>query len=232
MKQPFHLKNVSRFLYTFLFVIFYFCAIAQTICTFQDNKLMVQELLIGNKITWTTTAEHDCQVFKIEKSSEGKSFFEIGSIPATGNQGLNQPQTYTFLDARIGFAHCFYRLTIYGKGGQTTESEIIDFQRVSPNDMLITATSGITSENAFSVTVQSATEGALDYTLSCSENGAAQNGTFRLRRGLNLFNFDLESLPLGLYEVRLMHAEEIEIVQVKKVKKSEISTLHPMVEKK
>jgi hypothetical protein len=232
MKHPFHLKNVSRFFYTFLFVIFYFCAIAQSICTFQDNKLRVQELLIGNKIAWTTTTEHDCQVFKIEKSSEGKSFFEIGAIPATGNQASNLPKTYTFLDARIGYAHCFYRLTIYGKNGQIAESEIIEFQRISPNNLLITATSGITSENAFSVTIQSAAEGILDYTLSCIENGAAHNGTFRLRRGLNLFNFDLESLPLGLYEVQLTHQDETEIVQVRKVKKPEISTLTPMVERK
>jgi hypothetical protein len=228
MRVAAHPKTILRSYFTFFFIIFYFCAIAQTICTFQENKPMVQELLIGNKISWTTTEEHDCQVFKVEKSSEGKSFFEIGSVPANGNKG----QLYTFLDTRIGYSHCFYRLTVYGKGGHMINSEIVDFQRVMPNNMLITATSGITSERLFSVTLQSAMEGMLEYSLACAENGAAQNGTFRLMRGINLFHLDLESLPYGLYEVRLTCEGETEIVQVKKVKKSEISTLHPMVEKK
>ncbi len=228
MCVAFHPKMILRSYFTFFFIIFYFSAIAQSLCTFQEGKLDVQELLIGNKISWTTTEEHDCQVFKVEKSSDGKTFFEIGSVTANGNKG----QLYTFLDTRIGYSHCFYRLTVYGKGGLPFQSEMVDYQRVTPNNMLITATSGIMSERLFSVTLQSATEGNLEYVLSCAENGAAQNGTFRLLRGINLFHLDLESLPFGLYEVRLTFEGETEIIQVKKVKKSEISTLHPMVEKK
>jgi hypothetical protein len=228
MHVAYYPKTVLRFYFTFFFIIFYFCAIAQTICTFQESKPIVQELLIGNKISWTTTQERDCHVFKVEKSSEGKSFFEIGSVQANGDKG----QLYTFLDIRIGYSHCFYRLTVYGKGGYLLQSEIIDFQRVVPNNLLITATSGITSERMFSVTLQSATEGNLEYVLSCAENGASQTSDFRLLRGINLFHLDLESLPEGLYEVRLTFEGETEMVQVKKVKKLEISTLHPMVEKK
>jgi hypothetical protein len=228
MRVAFHHKTILRTYFTFFFVIFYFCAIAQPICTLQEREPIVQELLIGNKISWTTLEEHNCQVFKVEKSSEGKSFFEIGSVQANGNKG----QLYTFLDTRIGYPHCFYRLTVYGKGGRLFHSEIVDFQRVTPNNMLITATSGIISERFFSVTLQSAIGGKLEYVLSGTENGAAQNGVFRLIRGINLFHLDLESLPYGLYEVRLTFEGETEIVQVKKVKKSEISTLHPMVEKK
>jgi hypothetical protein len=228
MSVAFQPKIFLRSYFTFFFIIFYFYTIAQTICAFQESKPIVQELLIGNKISWTTTQEHDCQVFKVEKSSEGNAFFEIGLVQANGKHG----QLYTFLDTRIGYSHCFYRLTVYGKNGYVLQSEVLDFQRIMPNDMLITATSGITSDRVFSVTLQSAVEGNLEYVLACTENGAAQTGQFRLARGINLLHLDLESLPYGLYELRLTLEYETEIVQVKKVKKSEISTLLPMVEKK
>lgn len=64
----------------------------------------------GNQvdIVWTTSSESDNSHFIVERSSDGKKWYEIGKISGIGNSSLLNH--YTFTDHRPLFGRGFYRL--------------------------------------------------------------------------------------------------------------------------
>jgi Concanavalin A-like lectin/glucanases superfamily/PKD domain/Putative metal-binding motif/CARDB/Fibronectin type III domain len=72
-----------------------------------------------NKLTWTTANEINNKAFGIERSEEGKTFFNISQIPAA-----NKPNTYQFYDYQP-FPTTYYRLRQIDMDGTERLSNIV-----------------------------------------------------------------------------------------------------------
>jgi len=78
-------------------------------------------------IQWNTTAEDAIVGFEVQRSTDGRTFFEIGFLHAQG-----QGSGYTFIDdsiiAKVSGRNYFYRLKVRDMDGNTQLSEVISIQ--------------------------------------------------------------------------------------------------------
>lgn len=74
------------------------------------------------QISWTALNEINVAVHEVEKSANGSSFTNIGTIMAQNNAA---PYNYTFLDATPGQGINYYRLRTTDKKGNVTFSNIL-----------------------------------------------------------------------------------------------------------
>jgi hypothetical protein len=72
-------------------------------------------------LQWSTEEESNTSQFIIERSSDGKSFVNIGAVFANNQVGVNQ---YTFTDTLPLQGFDYYRLQIVGNDGSVTYSPI------------------------------------------------------------------------------------------------------------
>ena len=75
-------------------------------------------------IQWTTQSEADVIGFEVQRSTDGKTFFEIGFLQAQG-----QSSSYTYIDdsiiAKVSGHDYHYRIKIKTSSGESKFSEII-----------------------------------------------------------------------------------------------------------
>ncbi|PSK91600.1 metallophosphoesterase [Taibaiella chishuiensis] len=67
----------------------------------------------SNLVSWETLQEKNVQVFEVERSENGASFFPVGTVAATGNSMT--PVAYTFLDKTIAISKPVYYYRIHQK---------------------------------------------------------------------------------------------------------------------
>ncbi len=102
-------------------------------------------LLSGNKVLlqWETASEKNNDFFEVQKSTNGKDFFAIGTVKGSGT--TTDPRTYLFKDYEISKGRLFYRLRQIDFDKNATMSGVvavnvgdldpIDFQ-VTPNPVI------------------------------------------------------------------------------------------------
>lgn len=71
------------------------------------------------KLSWQTAYENNTGNFTIERSTDGKSFTEIGNVAATGNSSLKQD--YAFIDNTPFKGTNYYRLNEADKDGSVKQ---------------------------------------------------------------------------------------------------------------
>ncbi|MEO8853220.1 MAG: T9SS type A sorting domain-containing protein, partial [Ginsengibacter sp.] len=74
-----------------------------------------------NELQWQTAKEINTKTFEPERSTDGRTFTEIGSINAAGNGG----NSYLFKDNGLNTGKVFYRLKMVDIDGRFTYSRVI-----------------------------------------------------------------------------------------------------------
>src|SRR5450631_4548333 len=59
-------------------------------------------------LNWSTATEFNNNYFTVEKSAEGISWLEVGTVEGAGSSSL--PHTYSLTDLQSGRSNSFYRL--------------------------------------------------------------------------------------------------------------------------
>lgn len=77
------------------------------------------------ELQWKTASEENTEKFQIERSSNGKDFVSIGSIPAAGYSSAEQ--WYRFTDP-TPMATNFYRLQTIDRDQKSTYSHVVSFK--------------------------------------------------------------------------------------------------------
>jgi hypothetical protein len=80
---------------------------------------------IDNKsvyLSWSTASEQDAESFFIERSSNGKDYLTIGSLPASGTSRVRQD--YSFTDPNPNVGRTYYRLRQVDFDGTFAYSEV------------------------------------------------------------------------------------------------------------
>ena len=79
--------------------------------------------LVDAHLSWTTASENGTETFDVERSSDGKSFKNVGSVAANGHS--HDVQSYTFLDKNLPLSNSsifYYRLKIKDFDGSSNFS--------------------------------------------------------------------------------------------------------------
>lgn len=82
--------------------------------------VQAQKVQNGILIGWNVEGEEDVARYEVEKSTDGRSFYSLGSIPATGSP------YYSFTDAHVQ-ANSYYRVKIVDGNGRYRYSSITHF---------------------------------------------------------------------------------------------------------
>jgi hypothetical protein len=91
-------------------------------------RFTAEESGVQTVINWVTSSERNNSHFVIEKSTDGKSFHAIGSVPASGNE--NKVSAYAFTDMNSPEDVSYYRLKQVNVDGTYEYSSVI----VTAND--------------------------------------------------------------------------------------------------
>ena len=85
---------------------------------YDDSRIIIQ---------WETTAEDNVSGFEVQRSTDRRTYYELGFLHAQG-----QGSGYTFIDdsiiAKVSGRDYFYRLKIRNSDGSSTLSEVITIE--------------------------------------------------------------------------------------------------------
>lgn len=164
-------------------------------------------------LTWTTASEKDNHHFAIERSTNGKSYDEIGRVAGAGFS--NTARQYTFSDTKpVTTEICYYRLKMvnndegytYSPVRTVRFSEISSTARIYPNP----ASDIITIESA---SVQDGT-----YLVNIYTKDGSEASTIKANASANKITIDISELPHGLYMINAMHQESGDVIQARMMK--------------
>ncbi|WP_207435392.1 T9SS type A sorting domain-containing protein [Sabulibacter ruber] len=83
----------------------------------------------GNQLSWSTASETNSDFFKVERSSDGKIFLEIGEVRAKGNSSQVQRYEFTDKDLPQRVSTLYYRIKQLDFDGKFEYSKTIAVNR-------------------------------------------------------------------------------------------------------
>ncbi len=184
------------------------------------KPIEIKKLDVGNMISWSTYKEVDNKYFVIEKSVDGINFQRTGDVKGAGYS--NSVNSYRFLDFSLGENKTFYRILHYQFDGSYTMSNTFVIERNKKNNLMLTSMSSPVTDKKISLTVKSVIGSSLSFELKKINGEVIARGKKKVVKGLNALSFDCSNLPNGRYEIVLKNNEEVEKINFRKVKSSEV----------
>ncbi len=153
-------------------------------------------------VKWETASERNVDYFRIERSSNGSDFIEIGEVAAVGESFSLQSYEFTDYDP---LPKGYYRLVSVDLDGSTSTSDLVFVEQVLAKALEISVFPNPTTD-VLNVRVSvTATVQLIDPTGRIVAEHADQDGTVQ---------FETASMPKGLYYVRLLSGATTETAPV------------------
>jgi hypothetical protein len=225
MKHP--LEYLQKYIILTLLISSITHSIIQGQCLFGDH-ILVEEVQIGNLITWRMQCEQDDVRVLIQKSTDGVSFHTIGDL---GSTPLDGPEAeFRYLDFALGSPNSYYRIQCQTSDGSSMSTPTLYLNRASPNQFSISGMSPTATDSYFNFTVRSTIEA----------EGHLQLWRFEPRElitsipivlipGSNLLSIDFADLEMGPYLLALTSGDETEEVVLQRVAPKDIIATSYMV---
>ena len=87
------------------------------------GKFGINTMPIGVQLEWSTSQEINNKGFEVQRSADGfKSFEIVGFVEGAGRSSM--PESYTFIDTKVGIGELYYRLKQIDFNGEFSFSEI------------------------------------------------------------------------------------------------------------
>lgn len=159
----------------------------------------------GTQLRWVTTEEVNTQTFYIERSADGQTFENIGSVPAVNNTGASE-QEYYFPLTGVNTRY-YYRLKMQDIDGQFTYSWIITIDADEARNDFILYPNPATGDDIFissghfldhSVQVQLVDMNGKIWFAGKAEPAQLNNSRYRI---------PVRSLSSGVYVIRISDIE-------------------------
>ncbi len=145
------------------------------------------------QLKWVTATEENNKEFRIEKSSDGVDFTEIGVIPSRSNNASRQEYYYT--DEDVSGATTYYRLKQVDHDGQYSYSPIKSLSFSQKATVAVTTTGIVTTlevpQNIY-------------YQLTTSTGQVMDRGNYQASSGVMEKKLPLQGLPSGIYLVQVV----------------------------
>ncbi len=179
-----------------------------------STPLKGQELEMGNLLQWETSYEANTDIFIVEKSTDGITFKNIGSIDASGD--TNDEKSYRYLDISLGMTKSFYRLKVVDQDGTSSYSQVTTINKLKSNQFSVVAYSSALADKSFDVSIDALTEGQLEFELVSYQGDLVYTDFQFLYPGLNDLQVSLEDATEGIYKVKLRVGDEEEVLVIQK----------------
>jgi hypothetical protein len=188
------------------------------------KPIEIEEIQVGNLITWSTLTEAGHSKFLIEKSVDGELFETIGEVAGAGDSDL--VKDYAFLDLRTGTNNSYYRLKMVDSLAFESVTHTIFHSRDRNNDYVYTSMSSPFTAKHFSLVLDSKVDGQLNYDIINQKQEVLYAKSREISAGSNMISVNLEHFPLGTYKLRTTIHDELEEVVIRKVSPEK----HPNIE--
>ncbi|MGV3540546.1 MAG: beta strand repeat-containing protein [Rufibacter sp.] len=165
-------------------------------------------------LTWRTASEMNNQAFTIERSTDTKTWVNIGQVQGAGNS--NTIQNYSYKDFSLPAGTVYYRLKQTDYDGQTAYSKVVSVQTVSGKFSIQKA---VLSQTALQMDIWSPEEQPLELQLLDMNGRTLQHASFTCLPGQSSRQWQLPSFAPGIY-VLVIRAQ-------KDVMKQKILLSHP-----
>lgn len=208
------MKNATKFLFAFIFVIIMGLNSANAACTY-EQLVKGENLQIGTMLTWITNFEENNAMFVIEKSEDGLEFMNVGSVEGSGDS--EEAKEYNFLDVMASAETTFYRLKQVDFDGSFSYSEITTIQQKFKNNFMVARMTNVATKDLFEVTIDAFQQGELTYKLTNWKQESILTDKLLVVNGLNEISVDLIDQKEGIYKLNLTMDGEIETLVIKKV---------------
>jgi dienelactone hydrolase len=159
-------------------------------------------------VQWRTSAEQNTDRFSVQRSVDGVSWSEIGSVAAAGQSSVQR--SYVFADRTAGATN-LYRVVEYDYNGQATISNIVrggcGIQgeiRLYPNPSKGSSALSIPLSQASSVRLQ-----VMD-----SKGAVVQQKQIMLPAGNNTVPIDVSSYAEGVYSVQVQYNNQTKTIKL------------------
>jgi hypothetical protein len=157
-------------------------------------------------IKWTTVQEENIASFEVQRGINGKTFQPVGTVEAA-NTSLGK--SYSFTDMKPVNGINYYRLSIIGRDGSRTYSQVIALNHKNKEwDVSIFPNP---STNYINVQLIHAEKTNVVYAVVNSNGQVVLKGTKANFSG-NVFSVDVQSLPKGSYYIKLTTTAEGETI--------------------
>ncbi len=153
-----------------------------------------------NILDWSTVTEQNTALFILERSVDGSSFMQVGSVRAAGNSSVQRFYQTTDEKAPV---NAYYRLRILDNDGTYKFSNIIYLEHIKGSVSIVNLYPNPTNGN---VTVAYETvEANTPVKISLLDAIGQLISTEKIvaAKGINTLPMDLSSLPAGVYTVVL-----------------------------
>jgi len=168
------------------------------------------------KCSWQTATEVNNNFFTVERSTNGRDFISITTVPGAGNS--TSTKNYSITDNNVSNGQLYYRLKQTDFDGKFTYSktksvifskensdEIISISSVSPNPF----------QDNFSVTYSVQKDADITIALMNSVGQLVYSEKQNSIKGLNRFDYNEGSnLPNGVYFVRISFNDKVQIKKI------------------
>ena len=212
-----------------------FCTVLQLLflingfgqCEYQ-SAIEVNELQIGNMITWVTVKEFNNDKFIIQKSIDGKIFKIVGEV--NGAKHSQDEKKYRYLDTSLGHTKAYYRLIQIDNQGGEHYSPTVIINRVIENNFLLTGMSSPFTDAEFSCSLRSNLEGEMFLNIrNIDTSEIIDTKQWPIVKGLNVVTLDFMKYPIATYEVDFVLVGEKETIVVNKVDSDKVPNIDYVV---
>ncbi len=198
-------------------------------CEYKSD-LQVDELQIGNMISWITVSENNTDKFIIQKSKEGIDFEIVGEIPCAGNS--TKEKKYRYLDTSLGAEKAYFRLVQVDNDGVENYTPTVLVNRNVVNNFMITSMSSTQTDGIFSISIRSNLDGNLALnTNQISERKLIDSKFLPIVEGLNVLTIDVANYDNGIYELDFILVGEKESIVIQKVDTDKVPNISYVVKK-
>ncbi len=169
---------------------------------------------IGNFLEWVTVEEIDNDIFKIEKSTDGGDFVEIGEVKGIGNSA--DEQKYTFLDLNARKGRSLYRIRQVDVGGDQSFSHTVVVNKESENKFMVARIINPLNSSSVELQIDAIEDVELKYSIRDMKGDVLQEETMFANAGLSNIVFDLKAYADGPYKLALVAGDEEEMITIRK----------------
>jgi len=151
-------------------------------------------------LNWQTASEIDNEGFKIEKSSDGNTFTELGFVNSTRSTGIKD---YRYVDNNPINGVNYYRLKQMDYNGEFAYTDVISVKNANKVSPISIYPNPVSINESVNVFVDSNKEEVAQVKVYSTTGAVISSNNHNLGSGLNKVRIDTGNMPEGLYIISI-----------------------------
>ena len=160
------------------------------------------------ELKWSVAQNENGKEFQIEKSTDGKTFFSVATVPASVKTGS---ENYAYNDAGVS-VNTFYRVKLVDRNTQPSYSNTLMIAKKTTHGFLSLNQNPVDSYLGFSVNANGNTMGTVNIYNSAGTKMFSQK--INLTKGTNSITLNLDGkIYTGMYILEVLSNQETQSVK-------------------